>query len=1084
MLKKLFLIILTFSPLFIVAQFTVSGTASQNGCNCFDLTQAGAANSTGGFFQNATIDLANNFDLKFTVNFGCDNNGGEGVAFILQSSPWTIGNGGSELGYGGLANSLAIEFDTKDSDLANGTSLGEIPPDHIAIQKNGDVAHNGPNNMVPVPFTPPNISTSYVNVEDCNDHIVEIIWVAAPLYTIDILVDGNSSYGGPQPLGNIVTDIFGGNSNVQWGWTGSSSIISNTQTVCLALEPDINFSAASCTNQPINFTTTSFSFNPIVSYAWDFDGLGTSNLSNPSFTFATGGTHPVDLTITDAVGCTSTKTFNVGVGFDANVTADPTTICPNGTSQLEVTALPYVGNDCCFDLVLTNVWSSWYGDSIYVYADGVIVGGYTMFQSSGGVTSEVYELCFDQDANIDIIIVGNTPWPGECSYQLLDASGNVVVEVVAGNATWFAGNTQSFTVDCGIIPPIYTYQWDNVGLLDNATIANPTASIPTANTTTTFTVQVTDPNGCTIPSSVQVTTSPAVTATLSGNVTVCEGDSGDLSVVFTGTPPFDLDYIDPNGTTVTVTGINTLNYTLSSNICGNYSLSAVTGNGCGGTRSGTGVINCITLPVVDIESNDTYCDGDAINAITVVSVNGGTVNWYNNPGLTGAPISTGNSFLPPATVGTNTYYAQEIEPILGCAGPADNVTITINPIPPAPNVTGVTTYCENDLPTPLVAEMTYGGTASWYNNVALTPPTVSTLLQHNPTLNVGTNCYYVTETANGCTGPYTEICVLTKPTPDSPIITGTIVYCEGEIPTPLTATPNLAGQITWFNTSNTIISNTSNFTPDITLGDQTFTASETLNGCTSDLSTVSITVNILPTVDIPNSTQICFGDSIEITAVNNGFDLTWSNGDTGQTSWIGPDASTYVYVTATNPLCGFAVDSINVTVFELPNVVAGNDTVIGIGGEATLWATGTNSFLWTPSPDQCITTNCSEVYVIPNQATVYVVDGVDGNTCHNYDTVLVDISGYMDVFVPNVFSPNADGFNDYLVIDGPRLFNFTIEVYDRWGKLVFKSNEQKDTWDGKLDNTELAPQTFIYHISGETVLGEHIVKSGNVSIIY
>ena len=125
----------------------------------------------------------------------------------------------------------------------------------------------------------------------------------------------------------------------------------------------------------------------------------------------------------------------------------------------------------------------------------------------------------------------------------------------------------------------------------------------------------------------------------------------------------------------------------------------------------------------------------------------------------------------------------------------------------------------------------------------------------------------------------------------------------------------------------------------------------------------------------------------------------------------------------------------------------------------------------------------NEIYVIPNQATLYIVDGIDGNSCHNYDTVLVDISGYMDVFVPNVFSPNNDGYNDYLEVYGPRLFNYQIEIFDRWGKLLYTSDNQKDSCDGTFNGNTLAPQTFIYIINGETVLGEKIKRTGNVTIV-
>ena len=89
----------------------------------------------------------------------------------------------------------------------------------------------------------------------------------------------------------------------------------------------------------------------------------------------------------------------------------------------------------------------------------------------------------------------------------------------------------------------------------------------------------------------------------------------------------------------------------------------------------------------------------------------------------------------------------------------------------------------------------------------------------------------------------------------------------------------------------------------------------------------------------------------------------------------------------------------------------------------------------------------------------------------------------MDVFIPNIFSPNDDGYNDFLVVDGPKLFNYQIEIFDRWGKRVFLSKEQKNSWDGKLNGDFIAPQTLVYIVKGETVLGEEIQLSGNITII-
>jgi len=1087
-MKKIYIFLLLLTPIISFGQYTVTDVAVATSCNCFEISNAATPSTLGSFYNTTPIDLSNDFNLKFVVNFGCDNFGGEGMAFLMQSGPWTVGNTGYGLGYQGVANSLAIEFDTRDNNLSGEYPAGtDTPPDHVSIQSNGVIDHGiSPNNLGPT--TPLNIiSTGTNDAEDCEDHTVEIIWNAAT-FELDVLVDGSSIYTAPQNIGDIVTNSFGGNPNVLWGWTGTTGVAANTQTVCIALEPEFTYTPTNCPGQQIDFTGGYWSNNNIVSYAWDFDGLGASNLQNPSFTFNTVGEHPVTLTITDDTGCSNTETFDIGVGFNVNITADNLSVCPNGTTQLNVVAQPYVGNECCFTLTLTDTWDSW-NNEIEVFVDGTSIGMYDITGAvTGGPVVQTQELCFAQGANISVEIHGQQN-QFESGYSITDVSGTVMIEVLPG-LTWIDGDIQAFTVDCGLTNTVYTYLWDNDPTLDNYNISGPIATVPL---TSYYVVNITDPNtACTITDSIQITTTTPVTAEISGNDIVCEGGTGNLTLTFTGDAPYDFDYTDPNGLVVSIPNITANPYTLPVTINGNYVLNSVIGNGCtgiidtSGQDGGIGTLQVIIPPSVSIATSASYCEGETINDLTVTSTNGGSVFWYNNSGLTGTPLGNGNTFTPPTlTTSVVTYYANEIETISGlnCAGPSDNVTITINSIPNAPLVSGNTIYCEGDTPTPLSAEMSLGGTPNWYDNSNLNPPTISTLLQYNPTLNVGVFCYYVNETAAGCTGDSTEICVETKPTPLAPVLTGNTTYCQGDTPTQLTATPTVGGDITWFNSTPTTIGNGLTYTPDLTLGNQTFTASESLNGCTGPTETISITVNILPIVDIPEAVNICYGDSVQVTATHNNFDLSWSNGDITESTWLGPYETTTHYVSATNPLCGTVMDSIIITVFNLPYINAGNDTVIGIGGEATLWAWGTPDFTWTPAPNECITPNCSQVYVIPNQATVYIVDGVDGNGCHNYDTVLVDISGLMEVFIPNIFSPNGDGFNDFLVINGPRLFNFKIEIFDRWGKLIYTAQDQKEYWNGKFKGTELATQTFVYTMVGETVLGEKIVRSGNVTII-
>ncbi|MCB9224463.1 MAG: gliding motility-associated C-terminal domain-containing protein [Crocinitomicaceae bacterium] len=1088
MIRKLSLFILFFGSILTSrAQYATQGDASPMAtCNKFQIT-ANTANKTGSMYCTTPVNLTTAFSLKFMVKFGCDNFGGEGMAFVFQPGAWTTGLGGYGMGYQGLTNTLAVEFDTRDNQASGQITNWDIAGDHISLMRNGNIYHNTADCLTGLPLDP--ISTLTGDVEDCQQHLVEIIWTPGATQTIDVKVDGAVSLS---YTGDMITNSLAGNSIVTWGWTGATSAFSNQQTVEIALVPDFTISATNCPGQVINFSDNSISQWPIVTYDWDFDGVPMLNAGpNPSYTFATGGSHPVTLTITDSQGCSKDTIIDIGVGFQVNATADDYTICPNSSTILHAEGLPFVGGSCCFDLHCVDAWSDgWGGTVVELFVDGVSVGTYAPPNlGGGGAHTEIYNFCWTAGSQIELVVNG-TPGiqPQESSIYLISASNDTVAEIlsnfISGSTTWFDGANVSYLVDCGVTPPAYTYSWDNVGFLSSGTSANPTATIPSG---TTFNVDVTDPNtGCTISQTVTVNTYAVANGVLSGNQTICQGNTGNLTVNLSGPTPYNFTITGPGGP-YNITGITSSSYTFSASQNGTYTLSTLTGAGCTGTVSGTGVINVIVPPTVDIEANATYCAGDVIAPLNVISTNGGTVNWYNNAALTPPALATGNSYTPTPGVGTTTYYAAETESVLGCTGPTDQVTITVNPVPTAPTWSGTTTYCEGELPTPVTATPTLGGGITWYDaNPNPGPANVlSTNASYAPGLVVGTFSIYVTETASGCEGPASVVTFTVNPTPTAPIITGDTAYCEGDVPSALVATPSIGGTITWENSLGTVVATGTSYTPGLTVGSTTYYVFEELNNCGSDSSSITITVDAAPFVNIPDQLEICIGDSIKVTAENNGYAITWNDGQTGATVWLGPNNTTQIIVTATNPSCGFATDTMMLIVHTLPTVLAGNDTVIGIGGEVTLWATSDNDvdYSWIPEVEECVTDNCDRIYDVPDQATVYVVFATDNNGCVNTDSVLVDINGYMDVFVPNIFSPNGDGWNDVLEIKGPRLFNYKIEIYDRWGKRVFTSTEMKDFWDGTLNGKRLSPQTFVYMISGETVLGERISREGNVTII-
>ena len=83
-----------------------------------------------------------------------------------------------------------------------------------------------------------------------------------------------------------------------------------------------------------------------------------------------------------------------------------------------------------------------------------------------------------------------------------------------------------------------------------------------------------------------------------------------------------------------------------------------------------------------------------------------------------------------------------------------------------------------------------------------------------------------------------------------------------------------------------------------------------------------------------------------------------------------------------------------------------------------------------------------------------------------------------------VSSPDGDGINDYFNVVGQGLTNYIIEIYNRWGQMVFKSTNLDNQWDGKFQQINSPPGTYVYKIK-TTDFGTELklIKSGTVSLV-
>jgi gliding motility-associated-like protein len=88
-----------------------------------------------------------------------------------------------------------------------------------------------------------------------------------------------------------------------------------------------------------------------------------------------------------------------------------------------------------------------------------------------------------------------------------------------------------------------------------------------------------------------------------------------------------------------------------------------------------------------------------------------------------------------------------------------------------------------------------------------------------------------------------------------------------------------------------------------------------------------------------------------------------------------------------------------------------------------------------------------------------------------------------NVFIPNVFSPNGDGHDDYLFVRGDCITNMTFVVFDRWGNKVFESTSLSKGWDGTYNGQPMNTGSYIWYLKATLKDGATIERKGDVTLV-
>ncbi|MBP7808795.1 MAG: gliding motility-associated C-terminal domain-containing protein [Bacteroidia bacterium] len=739
---------------------------------------------------------------------------------------------------------------------------------------------------------------------------------------------------------------------------------------------------------------------PPYTYNWS-DPLGQS--TSQAFNLCNGNYF---LVITDAQGCFDT--------IRGNVTSPAALTLTNTTTQ------PACG--------LCN------GSSTVSALGGV--GPYTYTWSSGSSTATETNLC----AGVYMVTIVDNNGCLQNVNVPINNSSTLTETITSTNETCFAQCNGSSTVTAGGGTAPITYNW-----LSPASTSQSVSGLCVG----TYFVQMTDALGCIRNASVNISSANDLTVTPFVTQPSCTVNTGSISLtVAGGNPGYTYLWSPGSATTSIVTGLGV----------GTYTVVVTDLSGCSKTL--VLPLTNANAPVFNLSSVNALCNGTC-NAVASLSVTSGTApftfNWSTGTVSSGVNTSTATGLCSGVVTATVTSTTD------GCLS-VQSVTLS----QPQPLVTSLpnlnTPDCNNDcngsinvIPSGGVLPYTYTWT-----------PSGST----NPITNLCAGNYASTVTdANGCTvsSTYTLInpAVLT--------LSANIVNssCNTALDGAITTTVNGGLPVytyTWtgpgtFTSNASSLNNVLSGTYSLTLID--------FAGCRKDTTMI-----IVPTVSVlavaGNDSSFCQSGSFVLNGSlsTGGTTYQWFQLPSAVSftntliTTVNPPVGTSTFVlVATNGTC-IHQDTVRITSNIPPTVDAGPNYTITIFTSTVIGGSPTSptgvTYTWIPSTtlDNGSLPNPTATNTLNTSYTVMVTDI---NGCVGSDTMHVHI--FPEIFIPNGFSNNGDGKNDFWVIDNIQQFpNCVIEVYNRWGEMLFRSEGYTTPWDGKYNGKDLPVGTYYYII--------------------
>jgi len=901
-----------------------------------------------------------------------------------------------------------------------------------------------------------------------------------------------------------------------------------TMTVDPILTPDVNITASQtsvCVGNQVTFTAAPTNGGTTPVYAWYVNTALQAGETLPTFTYTPANNDQVYATLTSSESCVTGNpatsntviiTVNTALPVSVSIIADNTTVCA-GTA-VNFTATPVNGG--------ATPGYAWYVNNIVQPGQTAVTFSYIPANND-----QVYSTLSNSEA-----CATGSPATSNTIVLTVNPTAAVSVSIVADQTSVCSGTTVNFTASPvnGGATPVYAW-YVNTAVQTGQTAA--TFSYIPANGDQVY-ATLANSEACATGSpatsnteTITVTPTANVSVSLSSDQTsICAGST----VTFTANPtnggatPQYVFYV--NGTAQPVQASPVFTYAPANNdsfyvTLANNETCAV---GSPATSNSITITVSTSLPVSVTAAADLnpICSGSPAS-YTATPTNGGAspvYAWYLN-GVLQVGI-TGPTFVNNSPADNDQVYVMLTNNETCATGsPATSATVVLN-------VTGslpVSVALASDLPavctgSPVVFTATpvNPGTApvyEWYVNGVLQPLASGPGFNYSPTANI--DVYVVLTSNESCaTGnPASSSTVQVAVTSTLPVsVTATAApgaLCEGDNLT-FTATPVNEGSspgYQWYLNSTLVPGETNptyTFVPDN--GDQVYVTLTNNEACATgspaSSAVVPVTVSSPLTVSLTSTADnmnVCAGTSVVYNAVpqNGGTNpvFAWyvnSNVQTGSTgasfSYVPEEGDQVHAMVTSSETCVVSPDAVSADV--VVDVVTGPAAAVTLSSNAgsvcqgepvTFTAAPENEgvtpvYRWLVNGVADPSANGSAYSYVPADGDLVTLEMTSSENCATNnpavadETVALSPCGFV-MQVPNAFTPDDDLLNDdFKPVLGEILpSKYLLQVFNRWGEIVFETNNPDEGWDGTRLGNPAPRGAYIYKLEFE--VPEYITNS-------